>query len=160
MVALQHQWALALGASDSMHRGSRGAGTGARVPPLQALVISLVMLISLHNRAPLVLQGGDNLLLLVLFWMCFLPIGQRYSIDAALVDPRQPASRPVPNAYLSVATVAILLQAMAVYFFSAFLKSGDEWYPDGTAIYYALPWTTQPLGLRNFGKMSSGCLVL
>ena len=103
-----------------------------------AVVISLVMLISLHNRAPLVLQGGDNLLLLVLFWMCFLPIGQRYSIDAALVDPRQPASKPVPNAYLSVATVAILLQAMGVYFFSAFLKSGDEWYPDGTAIYYAL----------------------
>ena len=32
MVALQHQWALALGASDSMHRGPRGAGTGARVP--------------------------------------------------------------------------------------------------------------------------------
>ena len=103
-----------------------------------AVVISLVMLISLHNRAPLVLQGGDNLLLLVLFWMCFLPIAQRCSIDAALVDPRQPASKPVPNAYLSVATVAILLQAMAVYFFSAFLKSGDEWYPDGTAIYYAL----------------------
>ena len=81
-----------------------------------AVVISFVMLISLHNRAPLVLQGGDNLLLLVLFWMCFLPIGQRYSIDAALVDPRQPASKPVPNAYLSVATVAILFQAMAVYF--------------------------------------------
>ncbi len=103
-----------------------------------AALISLVMLISLHNRVPLVLQGGDNLLLLMLFWMCFLPIGHRYSIDQALIDPRLPAAKPVPSAYWSVASVAILCQAMTVYFFSAFLKSGDEWYPDGTAIYYAL----------------------
>jgi len=103
-----------------------------------AALISLVFLISLHNRAPLLLQGGDNLLLLMLFWMCFLPIGARYSIDAALVDPRKPSTSVLENQYFSVATVAILFQAMAVYFFSAFLKSGSEWFPDGTAIYYAL----------------------
>ena len=32
-----------------------------------ALIISFVLLVSLHNRAPLVLQGGDNLLLLMVF---------------------------------------------------------------------------------------------
>ena len=100
--------------------------------------LSFIFLASLHNRAPLLLQGGDNLLLVILVWLCFLPIGARFSVDAALVDPRKPRAPESSNRYISVASVAILFQAMAVYFFSAFLKSGQEWYPDGTAIYYAL----------------------
>ena len=100
--------------------------------------VSLILLASLHNRASILLQGGDNLLLLLVFWLCFLPIGARYSVDAALVDPRKPVANEGPNQYLSIAGVAILCQAMAVYFFSAFLKSGSHWYPDGTAIYFAL----------------------
>ena len=127
-------WALALQGLAAIAALALLVGYRARL----AAVVSLVFLISLHNRAPLLLQGGDNLLLLILFWLCFLPIGHRYSVDAALVDPRKPPSMPIPNQYLSVATVAVLGQAMAVYFFSAFLKSGSEWYPDGTAIYYAL----------------------
>ncbi len=89
-----------------------------------AALISLVMLISLHNRVPLVLQGGDNLLLLMLFWMCFLPIGHRYSIDQALVDPRLPAAKPVPSAYWSVASVAILLPGHGGLFF---LSLSQKW---------------------------------
>ena len=58
-----------------------------------------------------------------------------------LVTNRTP-SAAVPldaaNTHLSVATAAILLQAMAVYFFSAWLKTGAEWQVDGTAIYYTL----------------------
>lgn len=103
-----------------------------------ATLLSFILLASLHNRAPMVLQGGDNLLLLLIFWSFFLPLGARLSVDAALVHPDKQTSISMPNRYLSVATLAILLQAMAVYFFSAFLKSGDEWYQDGTAIYYAL----------------------
>ncbi len=96
-------------------------------------LLLLVLLISLHNRNPLLLQGGDNLMLLLVFWSLFLPMGARWSLDAA-------ASRQTPaeNRYCSVSSAAVLLQAMAVYFFSAFLKHGAEWVPDGTAIYYAL----------------------
>ena len=102
-------------------------------------IVSLVLLISLHNRTSLLLQGGDNLLLLLVFWSCFLPLGARYSLDAATVHPdHQPRLAARSNEFLSVGSAAILIQAMAVYFFSAFLKSGAEWYEDGTAIYYAL----------------------
>ena len=97
-----------------------------------ATVVSWFLLLSLHNRNPLVLQGGDNLLLLLLFWSMFLPLGARASIDAAL--DRDPPSR---NRYASVASAAILIQAMSVYFFSALLKSGPDWLPDGTAVYFA-----------------------
>ena len=87
-----------------------------------ALIISFVLLVSLHNRAPLVLQGGDNLLLLMVFWSIFLPLGARFSMDAARVHPdQQQAFSAQPNQYCSVATAAILIQAMTVYFFSAFL---------------------------------------
>ena len=105
---------------------------------------SFVLLGSLHFRAPMLLQGGDILLVAMLFWSIFLPMGARYSIDATLVRDRgqeaaiNAGSPKFPSAHLSVASAAILLQAMAVYFFSAWLKTGAEWQLDGTAIYYAL----------------------
>lgn len=104
-----------------------------------ATIVSFILLVSLHNRASLVLQGGDNLLLLLIFWSLFLPLGARFSLDAARVHPdHQHRLADRSNELLSIGTVAILFQAMSVYFFSAFLKSGSEWFEDGTAIYYAL----------------------
>jgi len=98
-----------------------------------ATAVSWFLLLSLQNRNPVILQGGDNLLLMLAFWGMFLPLGARYSVDAAL------NSREVTdNRYFSMATLALLVQAMSVYFFSALLKSGNDWLADGTAVYYAL----------------------
>lgn len=99
-----------------------------------ATVISWLFLVSLQARNELIAQGGDSLLSMLLFWGMFLPLGARASIDAAL--DRTVAAEP--NAYCSVATAALLIQCMSVYFFSALLKSGPAWIPDGTAVYYAL----------------------
>ena len=92
------------------------------------------LLLSLQNRNTVILSGEDNLALLLLFWAMFLPIGARYSVDAALDD----GTRRVDNAYVSIGTAALLLQGMSMYFFSALLKSDPIWIPDGTAVYYAL----------------------
>ncbi len=97
-------------------------------------VASWFLLLSLQNRNPILLNGGDNLALMLLFWGMFLPLGARFSVDAAMNS----LSEEVPNNYFSVATMAVLIQCMSVYFFSAFLKSGVEWIPDGTAVHYAL----------------------
>ncbi len=112
-----------------------------------ASVVSFILLVSLHNRNPLLLQGGDNLLLLLLFWGCFLPWGERVSVDAAMV--RQPRG---DNGYFSVGTVALVLQVLSVYFFSALLKTGDEWVKDGTAIYYALQNDQFAFGLAQYWR--------
>lgn len=96
-------------------------------------VVSFLLLASLHNRNPLLLQGGDNLLLLLTFWGMMLPWGARWSIDAVMSERRALADRLV-----GFPAAAILLQVVSVYFFSAFLKNGSEWTVDGTAIYYAL----------------------
>jgi predicted DCC family thiol-disulfide oxidoreductase YuxK len=100
-----------------------------------ATVLGWGLLYVIQLRNPLVSQGGDLLLRLLYFWAIFLPLGARFSFDAA-VD--QTPEEDSPSAYFSMGTVAILLQVGCLYFFSAFLKSGPEWIPDGTALYYAL----------------------
>ncbi len=88
--------------------------------------------IDLHNN--LVLNAGDVLLILLFFWSNFLPLGARFSVDAAL-SPQEPVSS---NAYFSMGTVAILLQPACLYFFSAFHKAASaDWIPDGTVLYWA-----------------------
>lgn len=99
-----------------------------------AAILTFVLLGSLHNRNPLILIGGDNLMMCLWFWAMFLPIHARWSVDAAL-STRPP---PEPNQHLSWASAGLTLQVLYVYFFSAILKSGADWWPDGTAVWYAL----------------------
>ena len=47
-----------------------------------ATAVSWVLLVSLHNRMPVVLNGGDVLLRMVLLWAIFLPLGERWAVDA------------------------------------------------------------------------------
>lgn len=94
-------------------------------------VLSWFMMLSLHNRNSLVLQGGDDLMRMILFWGMFMPWGARYSCDSIL-DPSDTLKRPI----LTAATIAYLLQICYLYSGSALLK-GPEWNSDFTAVYYA-----------------------
>ena len=98
-----------------------------------AAFLSWVLLISLGARNNFVSQGGDLLLRVLVLWAIFLPIGARFSIDAALNT-----ARTARNDYFSMATAALLVQVVSVYFFTALLKSDPVWIPEGTAVYYAL----------------------
>ena len=93
-----------------------------------------VLMVSLINRNPLILLGGDTLLLCLLFWGMFLPLGARWSVDAALATHAPPEK----NLHISTASAGLLLQVMSVYFFSAWLKSGPDWWPDGLGLYYTM----------------------
>jgi hypothetical protein len=98
-----------------------------------ATIFSWILLLSLHNRNPLILQSGDTLLRMGLFWGMFLPWGVRYSIDAA--------AKPTPaqkKSVLSVATFAILGQVALIYLGAAFHKSSTVWLREGNALYLAL----------------------
>lgn len=96
-----------------------------------ATVASWGLLVSLHNRNPLIGQGGDDLLRMLLFWGMFLPWGRVWSWDAR----RQPA--PARLTCFSAATVAYVVQLALLYWCTALLKNGPEWTRDGTALYYA-----------------------
>lgn len=98
-----------------------------------AALVAFVLHGSLLNRDILVLFGGDPLIMCLLFWGMFLPLGARWSVDAALA--RKPLEA---DTHLSWASAGLLLQVLSVYFFSALLKTGREWWPEGTAVWYAL----------------------
>ncbi|CAM2064805.1 DUF393 domain-containing protein [Sulfidibacter corallicola] len=105
--------------------------------------ISWLLLMSLQLRNPMILQAGDTLIRMLLFWALFLPMGARFSVDAALDDsPRQP-----PRRVFNPASAALLLQMFMMYFFTYLLKDGQNW-KDGTALFYALSVDqfTRPLG--------------
>ena len=91
-------------------------------------IVSWFMLSSLHTRNPMVLQGGDVLLRMLLFWSIFLPL------DSAFV-PGRPHNKAT---ILSFATAALLLQVCCVYFFGALLKTDPAWTVQHSAVYNAL----------------------
>ena len=96
-------------------------------------LLSWGLLFFIQTRNLLTLQAGDNLLLFLFFWSLFLPLGARYSFDAAMDQGRTDA----PNPYFSMGTLAILLQVSCLYFFSALQKqASDAWIPDGTILHY------------------------
>ncbi len=115
-----------------------------------ATVASWMMLVSLHRRNPILLNSGDTLLVLLLFWGMFLPLGACASVDARTARHK---ARP-GRMRLTVGTVAILLQVVFMYVFTGLLKDNPIWHTQGTALYYAMniDLMTTPLGrhLLNF----------
>jgi vitamin K-dependent gamma-carboxylase-like protein len=108
-----------------------------------AAVVSWLLLTSLQVRNPFLLNFGDHILRVTMFWALFLPLGRCWSVDAARAG--RPASH---DPVCSVASAAFLLQVCVIYFFTAILKSGPDWHEDATALYYAmqLDWLVLPLG--------------
>ena len=97
-----------------------------------ATIAVWILTVSLHNANPLILQGEDVLLRVVLFVSLFLPLGAVYSIDRWRAK-KAPASHTIFSGW----SVAYLLQLGFLYFFVSLYKHSEEW-TGGTAIYYAL----------------------
>ncbi|PPE75373.1 hypothetical protein C3942_00280 [Solimonas fluminis] len=119
-----------------------------------AAVLGFVLQASVVSRAPLAAGAADLLLTCLLFWSAFLPLGSRWSVDAAL------AARPPPpeNLHVSWAGAGLLLQVLSVYFFSALLRSGPEWRGEGTALYYLLSLDGQATALGRWLLEAPGLL--
>ena len=97
-------------------------------------IIVWALLLSIQWRNPLVLGAGDILLHLLLFWGILLPLGAYWSVDRAL----KAAPPRLSMHFLSFATVGLFMQIALMYWFTAILKTGEEWRVEGTALYYAL----------------------
>jgi hypothetical protein len=120
-----------------------------------AVAVSYVHQTSLWWRNPTVLNAGDSVLILLLFWSLFLPLGARASLDA------RRRGQPLEATHVaSVGSAGLLIQLASVYFFSALHKSiGLGWW-EGTAVYYAVSHETmsRPFGLwlRQFRPAVAG----
>lgn len=97
-------------------------------------ILVWVLILSIQWRNPLILNSGDVLLRVLLFWSLFLPLGAYWSVDRAL----RPEPARLSMRFISLATVALFLQIAFVYWFTVILKTDPVWRTEGTAIYYAL----------------------
>lgn len=99
-----------------------------------ATCVSWLLLASVQARIPLTNDGAQDLMRVLMFWNMFLPLGARYSVDAALNISLSRRTKRVA----SVATFALMAQLCLMYWISYRFKTSSEWRSDGSAVYYAL----------------------
>lgn len=120
-----------------------------------ATIASWALVISLHNRNPVLTFAADDVLRALTFWAMFLPLGATYSIDSALNSSKQ----PLPKRFASIATFAFMVQQVLIYAGSALYKAKSEVWHDGSAVYYALSFDQYATVLGQFFLNNFGWLL-
>jgi hypothetical protein len=138
-----------------------------------ATVALWLMTASLHTRNPLLLDGGDEVARVILFWALFLPWGQVWSLDARRPSGVKGGGERPPATVSNPWTAAFVLQLAQVYFWAGVMKVGVEW-SDGSAgqLFLTLehmlyPWSARLLDypealawLSRFVRDAEVCLPL
>jgi hypothetical protein len=94
--------------------------------------------ISLHGRNPLLRDGQDDLLRVLLVWGTLLPWGARWSLDARARRVWHPLGVPRGSWVATPAAAGLLLQLMLVYWASAIAKLESPWWRSGEGLSLAL----------------------
>jgi hypothetical protein len=117
-----------------------------------AQALALVARVSLNSRLAVLENGGDMVIDLLCLLTLVLPLGARFSLDAAAAARQErsaAASEPVAGEAVvgepsqsarpvqSIAVLGLILQFATIYFFNAISKNGVSW-RDGNAVHYAL----------------------
>ena len=114
-------------------------------------LLSVVLVTGMNGRVLLVENGGYVVQNLLLMWTCFLPLGDRFSLDAMLASMkrRREASADELNdrsdvlterqlsPHVTVMGFVLMIQLAAIYFFNVVHKTGPNW-KNGTAVHYVL----------------------
>jgi hypothetical protein len=95
-------------------------------------VLCFAFFASVLNRNTLIRAGADLVLLSLLAWSLFLPLGARFSLDARSGRRREEEAGRTP-AHHSIAAFGIVLQIGLIYLFTALSKWGPTW-RDGSAL--------------------------
>lgn len=101
-------------------------------------LLHFVFLTSLYLRNPLLLDGGDNLAVLVLFFLVFTDTSATWSLRK---KPRSITRSNRPRLSILVhnlAVFAIIVQLLVLYTVSGLHKVQGALWQDGTALYYIL----------------------
>ena len=117
-----------------------------------AQVLTIFWVASLNGRCLLIENGGYVVFNLLAMWTAFLPMGDRFSVDAwresmrrkretsaaALNDRSDLIPEEKLRPHVSFAVLAILLQISVIYFFNVVHKHGGAWTRDFSAVHYVL----------------------
>jgi hypothetical protein len=118
-----------------------------------AQLLSLVFVTSMNGRVLLIENGGYVVHNLLLLWTCFMPLGDRFSVDALLASLKRSGERTAadlndrsalddplkPDAFVSLVGIVVLIQLAAIYFFNVLHKTGPTWQlRNATAVHFVL----------------------
>jgi hypothetical protein len=111
-------------------------------------IAALVCLTSLNSRNLFAEDGGVSTEIALGLWSAFLPLGDRYSLDALVREARLPSIRArvalrrrLKKPVVSTAVLALTLQIVVIYLLNAVQKTGHTW-RQGEAVHYVL-WQTR-----------------
>ena len=104
-------------------------------------ILTYVFLWSLHERAPVLWDGGDNLMRIIMIYAMFANLGAYFSLDADRLraDRLQGGPRPQLRSMLhNSALLAFAIQLCLLYGVSGLYKVQGEMWQNGTALYYIM----------------------
>nr|WP_281361244.1 HTTM domain-containing protein [Kroppenstedtia pulmonis] len=130
-------------------------------------VINFIFVWSIFSRNGIILDGGDNIMRIILVYLMFADTTAYFSVDRKLMDKK--CIKPVhirDNIRISfyihnMAILACIVQVCMVYITSGFHKAMGELWQEGVAIYYILQVGeyTHPL-IENLITNSDAIMVL
>ncbi len=133
-------------------------------------IMTLFLWLSLYVSNSFVGTGGDAVLRMVLFYLCFTDSGQQLSLDARLRIRRGRVNPLMPGWFTAtlhnLAVILIIHQVVMVYVGSAFWKVQSTVWRDGTAVYYPLqtdaysPWHDLLHPVLAFAPVISGATYM
>lgn len=94
-----------------------------------ALVTSIVLVTSLQQRNPLILQSGDHVIKMLLFWAIFLPVSERFSLS--------PSSFKSHKKIFNLASFGLIMQIITLYVLAGFAKMAERHWLGGDALFLA-----------------------
>lgn len=127
-----------------------------------ASIATLVFVVSRGARIPLIENGGYIVQNLACLYACFLPLGERFSVDAWQRSWRArkettleelPAARELraPSVRRSLIGLMVVTNLVVIYFFNVINKTGDIW-REGTTVHYVLHIDRMVTGLGVFTR--------
>lgn len=104
-------------------------------------VLTFIFFWSLHERTPLLWDGGDNLMYLAFVYAMFANLGAYFSFDAERLQKareRGGAGQQVLSIFHNAAILAFAIQLCLLYGVSGLNKVQGEMWQNGTALYYIM----------------------
>ena len=104
-------------------------------------ILSLLANVALYQRNTWFMNGGDRLVREMTFYLCFVPCGATFSVDAWLKDRKlfRTGQRIERNPKIPILAMRLIqIQIAVVYFLSGLEKWDSGSWHRGSALYYSL----------------------